>query len=445
LRTGAFDQGRASGARPAATPGVGPFVSEAETKIAAIWTDILGLTNFGRDDDFFAVGGDSLATELLVMAIEHTFATRLSPEMIQHNTTIAGLAALVDGTRPAGGSGKLASNVAAFIGASGDQRPTTGTMAHVAPPRNGQRLRNRENLAWALEIARAFTPSVRESLAAADLLVASGMTGKADLLLRRIVREFDAQVRPVMTFLSRLIAVNARFRRTGIEQRVAKLGELAERLSSPGEESILWAPGRSQKLLVVFTTMYDDFWVSCPVLQCILEDCGANILYLKDPRRSLYLRGLSSFGDSFEALVDGIGRTARQTGARNIHIMGHSSGGYAGLLAASRLDAAAFLGFSIRTDLAPDSPMPGTRFAKGIDGEAAGLLLDLKSIVTDRGAPRRAVLYCGEGDTGDVAHAEHMADLPNFLVKKVANTKHETVLTLLADGEFERAVRRFLR
>jgi len=70
-----------SGDRPAATPdGVSAALPQSdsdrprlvppsgtpEQDLAALWQELLGITRIGRDDDFFALGGDSLlATRLL--------------------------------------------------------------------------------------------------------------------------------------------------------------------------------------------------------------------------------------------------------------------------------------------------------------------------------------------------------------------------------------------
>ena len=65
----------------------------AEADIADIWRDILGVDDFGREDDFFDVGGDSLQAMTMVLAIERRFGLRVPLEsLILESATVAGLA-----------------------------------------------------------------------------------------------------------------------------------------------------------------------------------------------------------------------------------------------------------------------------------------------------------------------------------------------------------------
>ncbi len=51
---------RALPAPPAVTGGGGPPVGRWEQRIAVVWQEVLGVPAVGRDDDFFALGGDSM-------------------------------------------------------------------------------------------------------------------------------------------------------------------------------------------------------------------------------------------------------------------------------------------------------------------------------------------------------------------------------------------------
>lgn len=64
LATTSPESGRASARRPssASTRPTGPL----EEKVARAWADLLGVSAVGRDDDFFALGGDSLLATRLV-------------------------------------------------------------------------------------------------------------------------------------------------------------------------------------------------------------------------------------------------------------------------------------------------------------------------------------------------------------------------------------------
>ncbi|MCP9888742.1 amino acid adenylation domain-containing protein [Cyanobium sp. ATX 6A2] len=70
--------------------------SELERTLYGIWTEVLGHGEFGITDNFFAVGGHSLAAVRLVTRIEQAFGRGPSLAAVFQSPTIAGLAALVE-------------------------------------------------------------------------------------------------------------------------------------------------------------------------------------------------------------------------------------------------------------------------------------------------------------------------------------------------------------
>jgi hypothetical protein len=306
--------------------------------------------------------------------------------------------------------------------------------------------RDAKTLAWSIQTARAPGASMYDKLSAAEFLVAYGMTDEADAAIHAtnvLMRQSGVSTARLM---HRLATISRGFRDARIEIRLKKLGTLGTRLLAEEEESVLSVAKGSRTLLVVFSSMNGDFWVSYPVLHCLLPTESTSILYLKDPSEMMYLLGLRSFGPTFDALSVGIRALARDLGIRDVRVMGFSSGGYPGLLAASRIEASAFLGFSIRTDLSPGSPLPTDRYVvrEDLRSAAGDLLFDLKPVLQKNAAPKLGVLYYGKMTELDAAHAKHLADLPNFVVKELPETRHNTIMTLLADGKFEGIVRKFL-
>jgi amino acid adenylation domain-containing protein len=69
---------------------------ETEEKIAAIWCEVLEREDVGRDDDFFTLGGDSIATLDLVFALEEAYGVELPVTTIYDAPTVARLADLID-------------------------------------------------------------------------------------------------------------------------------------------------------------------------------------------------------------------------------------------------------------------------------------------------------------------------------------------------------------
>lgn len=87
-----------------ATPFVAP-AEPAETGLAAIWRRLLGLAEIGANDDFFALGGDSLIGAQLIAQANRQLGGRLTLRQLFECPTIAGLAAQLTKTAgPVAGS-----------------------------------------------------------------------------------------------------------------------------------------------------------------------------------------------------------------------------------------------------------------------------------------------------------------------------------------------------
>lgn len=77
-----------------------PFVEPrtvTETRLCKIFTDVLALDRVGADDDFFALGGDSLGGVEAMTVIEEQFHVELGAGTIQDHPTARSFAAFLDG------------------------------------------------------------------------------------------------------------------------------------------------------------------------------------------------------------------------------------------------------------------------------------------------------------------------------------------------------------
>jgi acyl carrier protein len=432
LRAGAYGALLAQLRRPDDPSRRSGYASDIEAQIATIWTEILGTADFDRDDDFFEVGGDSLSAEMLALAIEQQFGTPVPADVLYRRTTIARLAASVDDGSSEGAHRTLS--------------PTRGARARPTGRHPLlQRKRDHETLLWSVETARAGRVSPRDLLTACDFLVSYAMVDEAEAAIERLAEVLARRGLEAPRSIGHMLSINRQFARSGLAAQSRQLGDLGRRLLSASEEAVLWKVAGSDRLLVVFNSLHGDFWVSGPVLHCLLRDSGVNILYLKDPGWQFYMVGLPTFGRGFDALVAGIEGICRDVGARDVRTMGFSSGGYAALLAAAKLRARGFLGFSISTDFSRDAALPPDSLAAARASVPDGPFLDLKPLLASSRAPGLGVLYYGEDSVGDADHARRLADLPNFVAKEVRGARHNTVMALLAEGKFQRIVRRFLR
>ena len=67
--------------------------NELETKLAAIWQELLGVSQVGIHDNFFELGGDSILSIQIIARAAET-GIRLTPKDLFQSPTVAGLAAL---------------------------------------------------------------------------------------------------------------------------------------------------------------------------------------------------------------------------------------------------------------------------------------------------------------------------------------------------------------
>ncbi|WP_225825822.1 non-ribosomal peptide synthase/polyketide synthase [Streptomyces naphthomycinicus] len=69
-----------------------PLRTPAERLVAAAWTDVLDTDEVGADDDFFALGGDSILAVRVTSRLRAAFGTDVSPRLLFTHSTLSGLA-----------------------------------------------------------------------------------------------------------------------------------------------------------------------------------------------------------------------------------------------------------------------------------------------------------------------------------------------------------------
>ncbi|MFE3634312.1 non-ribosomal peptide synthase/polyketide synthase [Streptomyces sp. NPDC059168] len=70
-----------------------PPRTPAERLVAAAWADVLDTDEVGADDDFFALGGDSILAVRVTSRLRAGFGTDVSPRLLFTHSTVSGLAA----------------------------------------------------------------------------------------------------------------------------------------------------------------------------------------------------------------------------------------------------------------------------------------------------------------------------------------------------------------
>ncbi|MDX6669596.1 MAG: hypothetical protein QOK04_2976, partial [Solirubrobacteraceae bacterium] len=76
--------------------------SEAERRLAAIWSHAFELERVGPDDDFFALGGDSLTAAVIAAGVHAAFGVELDLRAVVENPTVVRMARTVEGLQSRG-------------------------------------------------------------------------------------------------------------------------------------------------------------------------------------------------------------------------------------------------------------------------------------------------------------------------------------------------------
>lgn len=209
--------------------------------------------------------------------------------------------------------------------------------------------------------------------------------------------------------------------------------QLMDRLYARTGYAFFPAETKTPKLLVVFTTMYNNYQMSNALMYAMLKPFGVNVLFLKDETYFTYLNGVVGLGSDIRELARGIQSFAAEHGYSEIYITGFSSGGFASLYAASLIPCAGYLGLAIYTDISLGSQLPrrlrlAPQIERKIADSAAGIFqCDLKPIVVDRVGGFPIALHYGDLSLDDCAHAQHLAGLPGVRITVSKNAGHGLV------------------
>jgi hypothetical protein len=107
----------AAAAQAAPMQGSDPLRTETERALAAVWTQLLGVSGIRPDDNFFDLGGHSLLTMQAITMMEKTTGKRVTPRRYIFES-LAQLAASYDDTPQLAGASDLPVSEAAGKGPS---------------------------------------------------------------------------------------------------------------------------------------------------------------------------------------------------------------------------------------------------------------------------------------------------------------------------------------
>jgi hypothetical protein len=231
-----------------------------------------------------------------------------------------------------------------------------------------------------------------------------------------------------------------------IESHAAKwpksdpLRRLSHLLNGPGEgdgfddqgdDFQIWRrPGGAVVTLVVFAGFGQRFGINLGLLHHVwLSALPANVIYLRDFKRSFYLAGIRSIGN-LDATLERLSETLASLGTKKSIFLGQSGGVFGALYYAVRINADMALCFSGRTDLsAPGSPTYERLKAAHESG-----LIPWPNLQEMIGASAVQVhCYYGAESAVDADQAEKLAGLRNVALYAIEGCDKHSVLDYLAE------------
>lgn len=298
--------------------------NELEALIAGIWEQELGIPSVGVHDDFTALGGDSLSSVRVLLALEQGLGMRVPQQVFSTASTIATIA------------GELA-----HLGA----RPLAVAMGGKA-------------IEPLLAATRTGTESVEESPDAArqrleNASTTGDLTSSHDSMslystpaeLKRLL-ELTRRTRPGRRATGlgwrdafRLRRQHAQWRRGVLRSITAAPAADAWRRERIGRSGFLYSAGgspRSKTLVVGFGGNYLRLMVPAHSVLVNLDPERIDLLLLADERRSLFVHGIDGIADSLTGLCDHVHQLAATRGYPRVVSLGTSSGGPAAIYAAIR-------------------------------------------------------------------------------------------------------------
>lgn len=261
-----------------------------------------------------------------------------------------------------------------------------------------------------------------------------------DMLLPQTSRE-DAQ-----RFLISLKERNAQLQSWPFREQILKNSDLINRLYELDTHLAFKGSRHPEKVLVIFTTMYNNFGISTALLMSGLLQFGVSIVILKDSSFYTYLKGAKSIGKRLDDVTVYIREVQEQLEGKDLYFASYSSGAFAALYSAITLDARGYLAFSPITDRseAPGLP-PAKFFTPEIRDEIdPRYLINLRDLYEAMGRSFPGMLYYGSNAFIDSAHARNMGQLDTFTAIEIEKCAHNTVDRLIQRGDFLETFRKLL-
>jgi len=200
--------------------------------------------------------------------------------------------------------------------------------------------------------------------------------------------------------------------------------------------------GQSGVTVLFFTGLQDRAMGDVAMIDSFVAQAGATSVFLRDYKRTLYLSGIESLGGNIDTTLASLRETLVDLGTRQLICIGSSAGSYAAVIYGLALAADRIVCLAAPTCMTD-------AFARE-SGDTRGTLVrqkileypdpfghDLRNRLLQAAVPQGVWMYFGAQSPIDRAHAEHLADLPDVVLKPFENfDRHNLVVPLLLSGEF---------
>lgn len=184
-------------------------------------------------------------------------------------------------------------------------------------------------------------------------------------------------------------------------------------------------PEANRQLIVIFTTSFNNFYISNAVFAELLASRGYSFLILKDPSSYQYTRGIPGLADTWEDLIDWLSKfLSEKRKCFEITFTGFSSSGYAAVLAASLLHPNRCIAFSLNSSMVHLSNLNRSKIMtpEMFDHIPPSAKFDLAEV---KPSPNTEYyIYYGERSIVDKAHATRLRGSANIQIVEVGDVGH---------------------
>jgi acyl-CoA synthetase (AMP-forming)/AMP-acid ligase II/acyl carrier protein len=307
-----------------------------EATLAALWARELDLAEVGIDDDFSELGGDSLSSVRILVAIQTLLGVEIPERAAARFDTVRNMANALVGL---GCSSEPSRRAAAERRSDGAGAPADEGVERALRTATERQLRG-DRL--------AKDPSGARTLTEFGVMIQSRFTRDTPSELDAILgprRGARAELSDLRRLLRSLVQERSRsgFRRTWeMAVRYVDTRRCFARDISASDRPMLWVREEigesadrfhahtgscaSKTLVVGFTGHTMRLMMPVYRLLCHLDPDGHELLLLRNPGRDHYRSGIPGFGAGLEAVARGLDDFVRQRGYQRVVAMGTSAG-----------------------------------------------------------------------------------------------------------------------